>query len=744
MTIRYADVIIDISHEKVDRPFQYMIPEEISEQIQPGVEVMVPFGKGNTIRQGYVTGISDVCTFDPSRLKYIQGIASQRAGLESRQIRLAAWIREQYGSTMIAALKTVLPVKQKTKAMEKKTIVLLLAQKEAEEKLVFFQKKKQTARSRLLEHLLQTNEIPQEVVLEKLNISRKTVQDLETQGIIKVNSQTVYRSPISNKRMEDETKELSQEQQSIIDTVLGDFEHDIFKTYLIHGITGSGKTEVYMNLAQEMAARGRQTIMLIPEIALTYQTVMRFYNRFGDRVSVMNSKLSAGERFDQFEKAKNQDTDIMIGPRSALFAPFQNLGLIIIDEEHETSYKSESMPRYHAREVAQQIAKMCNACVVLGSATPSLESYYKAKKGEYKLFEMTQRLTGGTLPNTQIVDLREEMRKGNRSIFSTCLSELIEEKLTKKEQIILFINRRGYAGFVSCRSCGHVMKCPHCAVSLSEHRNGKLICHYCGYEEQMVSKCPECSSKFIAGFRAGTQQIEEQIKLKFPQAKVLRMDADSTRKKESYDAILSSFANHEADILLGTQMIVKGHDFPAVTLVGILAADLSLHVNDFRAAERTFQLITQAAGRAGRGESSGEVVIQTYQPDHYSLQYAANHDYLGFYEEEIVYREMMLYPPVAHLLVILILSPEEFEARQFSDRLAGRLRERITDKNIHLVGPAPATIEKINDIYRYVLYARACDEKALIAIREHAEEFGRITGRNSDMIQFDFDPMGQY
>lgn len=744
MAVNYADVIIDISHEKVDRPFQYIIPDEMAEQIVPGVEVNVPFGRGNAIRKGYVTGISDVCTFDSSKMKSILGVSSQRMSLESRQIRLAAWIREQYGSTMIAALKTVLPVKQKIKVLEKKTVILLLNREQAEEKLDFFHKKKQTARSRLLEQLIITNEIPQEVITGKLNISLKTIRDLEEQKILSVSSENVYRNPFTHKRMIDESKALSEEQQNIITTVLCDFDNGAPGRYLIHGITGSGKTEVYMNLAQEMASRGRQTIMLIPEIALTYQTVMRFYNRFGDRVSVMNSKLSAGERFDQFERARNNDTDIMIGPRSALFAPFPDLGLIIIDEEHETSYKNESMPKYHAREVAQQIARMCSACVVMGSATPSLESYYRAKNGEYKLFEMTQRLTGGELPNTQIIDLREEMRMGNRSIFSKKLSDLIEEKLSRKEQIILFINRRGYAGFVSCRSCGHVMKCPHCAVSLSEHRNGKLICHYCGYEEPMVKKCPECSSKFIAGFKAGTQQIEEQIKMKFPYARVLRMDADSTRKKESYDAILSSFANHEADILLGTQMIVKGHDFPYVTLVGILAADMSLHINDFRAAERTFQLITQAAGRAGRGDFPGEVIIQTYQPEHYSLQYAAKHDYTGFYEEEIIYREMMMYPPAAHLLVILILSPKEQEAKQFSDHLAGMLREKFTEKSIHLVGPAPATIDKINDIYRVVIYARSCNYSDLTSIRDFSEEYVRTTGQNSDMIQFDFDPMGQY
>lgn len=359
----------------------------------------------------------------------------------------------------------------------------------------------------------------------------------------------------------------------------------------------------------------------------------------------------------------------MIGPRSALFTPFPNLGVIIIDEEHEAAYKSETVPRYHARETAIARAQMCGARVVLGSATPSVESYDRAKQGKYRLFEMKERVSARPLPSVYTVDLREELRNGNRSIFSDKLRELITDRLEKKEQIMLFINRRGVAGFVSCRSCGEVIKCPHCDVSLNLHNNGKLVCHYCGYEQPMVKECPSCGSPYIGGFKAGTQKIEEMVKRQFPTARVLRMDLDTTRKKGGYEEILSAFANGEADILIGTQMIVKGHDFPNVTLVGVLAADLSLHISDYRAAERTFQLLTQAAGRAGRGHRQGEVVIQTYQPEHYSVVTAAEQDYEAFFEQEIFLREMMHYPPKWHMLVIHAAGAQEMLVKQAQDVL---------------------------------------------------------------------------
>ena len=497
--------------------------------------------------------------------------------------------------------------------------------------------------------------------------------------------------------------------------------------------------------------------MLIPEIALTYQTLLRFYKRFGDRVSVMNSTLSAGEKFDQCERAKKGEIDVIIGPRSALFVPFPNLGMIVIDEEHEPSYKSETMPRYHARETAEYLAELKNASLVLGSATPSLEAYNRAKQGKYELFALNRRLTGGRLAPVSVIDLRQELREGNRSIFSRKLQELMEDRIKKKEQTMLFLNRRGYAGFVSCRSCGFVMKCPHCYVSLSQHLGGRMVCHYCGYETIQPKKCPSCSSPYILGFKAGTQQIEQQLQIRFPGIRVLRMDADTTRTKDSYEKILTAFAEGEADVLVGTQMIVKGHDFPNVTLVGVLAADLSLNDSDYRAGERTFQLLTQAAGRAGRGAKPGEVVIQTYRPDHYSIIRAAAQDYEAFYEEEVLYRELGAYPPASHMLAVLITTPDEKRGEALADKLASLAREEAdgdkqTPKEAQgrelgqavVIGPAKASIGKINDIYRFVLYCKSSDYRQLTAIKDRIEQAVALLERKDENIQFDFDPIDRY
>lgn len=436
---------------------------------------------------------------------------------------------------------------------------------------------------------------------------------------------------------------------------------------------------------------------------------------------------------------------MIIGPRSALFTPFMNLGVIVMDEEHESSYKSESSPKYHARETAIQIASLYGASVVLGSATPSLEAYYRARLGQYKLYEMRSRPGCSVLPQVYIVDLREELKQGNRSVFSRKLRELMEERPREKEQTILFLNRRGYAGFVSCRACGHVMKCPHCDVSLSEHRNGKLVCHYCGYEEVKKKKCPSCGSPYLMGFKAGTEQIEEAIHREFPEARVLRMDADTTRTKESYEKILSSFADEKADILVGTQMIVKGHDFPNVTLVGVLAADLSLNQNDYRAGERTFQLLTQAAGRAGRGDKPGEVVLQTYQPDHYSVVHAASQDYGGFYEEEIAYRDFMQYPPVAHMLAVLIVSQIQERGKALGEQMTNLVNtEKEHTEGLHVIGPAEATIGKLNDLYRHVFYVRHESYQVLVEVKDRLEAFCRQQELKHQTVQFDFDPMTTY
>ena len=746
MSERYADIIVDISHEKVDRPFQYRIPESMAGELEPGMCVLVPFGSGNKRIRGYVTEITEECSFDPSRIKPILAIDKSGVGVESTQIRIAGWIREHFGSTMIQALKTVLPARQTVRHIEHRRIVLTADREETIALLGESQRKNRNARVRLLSELLKEESLPYELVAGKLMVSAAVIGGLERQGVLRVEVSKGYRNPVKAAEDRAESVDLSGEQERIVEQVTADMDADIHRTYLMHGITGSGKTEVYIRLIRETVFRGRQAIVLIPEIALTYQTLMRFYRHFGDRVSVMNSTLSAGEKYDQCERAKNGEIDVIIGPRSALFTPFPRLGLIVMDEEHEGSYKSESTPKYHARETAIQLAKLCGASVVLGSATPSMEAYYKAQRGEYVLFRMTRRLTGGTLPKVYTVDLREELRSGNRSIFSRKLQELLADRLDRGQQSMLFINRRGLAGFVSCRACGYVVKCPHCDVSLSEHRGGRMVCHYCGYETEKAAKCPECSSKYISGFRAGTQQIEEKLHELFPQMRILRMDADTTRTKDSHEKLLSAFGNGEADVLVGTQMIVKGHDFPNVTLVGVLAADLSLSVGDYRAGERTFQLLTQAAGRAGRGSLPGEVVIQTYQPDHYAIVHAAAQDYESFYEEELLYRELGGYPPVSHMLAVQIYSRQEKEGAQLASQLAGLTRENDNEvlprsRRLQVIGPAPAGIGKVNDIYRFVFYVKQEEYHRLVDVKDKLERWLRDKELRQISVQFDFDPM---
>ena len=748
---RYAEIIIDIAYNKLDRPFTYRVPERMQSIVQPGSLVLVPFGKGNTMRKGYIIALKDDCSLPPDKVKEIAELPVNDSGYSEDEngafaIALAAWMKRRYGSTMAAALKTVLTSRKPGKPVKTREIELRLSPEEAQQQLDIYVRKHQVARERLLRELMEVPRQPYGLVLSKLHVTASVIRAMAGAGVIEVTEEESFRNPVSFTSTEEGHKELSSAQKAIVDGVLADYDAGESTVSLIHGITGSGKTEVYISIIRGICARGKKAIMLIPEIALTYQTLMRFYRYFGSRVSVMNSSLSESEKADQWERARRGEIDVIIGPRSALFTPFKDLGVIVIDEEHETSYKNESMPKYHAREVAEQIAAMKNACVVLGSATPSLESYYRARRGDYRLYTLSERLTGGTLPDVEIADLREELKSGNRSILSMRLQELLTDRLAKGEQSILFLNRRGIAGFVSCRSCGTVIKCPHCEVSLSLHKNGKLVCHYCGFERPNVKECPECGSPYISGLKAGTEQIEEHLKIRYPGARVLRLDADTTSKKGSYDRILSAFANREADILVGTQMIVKGHDFPGVTLVGIILADMSLYMGDYRASERTFQLLTQAAGRAGRGDVPGNVVIQTYQPENYAIQYASAQDYEGFYGEEIRYRSLLLYPPAAHMLCVQLQSEKEDRA----EALSGQLRELFLrdDPDAFVIGPAQASITKIRDLYRFVLYVKSEKYDKLVRCKDRAEAFlaylVRIGRDPQVQVQFDFDPVSPF
>ncbi len=659
---KYADVIVEISHEKLDRTFQYRIPEELTDEVKLGSRVLAPFGVSDREIAGYVVGISDHCVIDEEKIKDIKKVTFSEGSERSTDVllELAAWMKERYGGTMINALKCVLPIKAAVRKTKTKN----------------------------------------DIVLEDTNAERIS---------------------------------LSPGQEDIINTFRSSWQSGDRSPMLIFGVTGSGKTEVYIDIIEEVVKTGKQAIMLIPEIALTYQTAKRFHDRFGDRVSYLHSRLSKGERYDRFMKAKNGEIDVMIGPRSALFTPFPDPGIVVMDEEHDTSYLSESMPKYNTREVAEKLCTLTGAAFVMGSATPSMDAFACTESGNYRLFRLSDRVSG-RLPQVEIIDMRQELKNGNRSMFSGELQSLIADRLEKKEQIMLFLNRRGYAGFVSCRKCGFVYKCPHCDVSLIQHRNGKLVCHYCGYETEMKKTCPSCGSKYIGGMRAGTEQVETKLSEMFPDVRTLRMDMDTTRKKGDYERILKSFSEGKADILIGTQMIVKGHDFANVTLVGILAADLSLHISDFRAGERTFELLTQAAGRAGRAKEDGLVVIQTYDPENPAVKLAAAQDYESFYNEEKAYRELCGYPPFMHMMTVTVLDEDRQAASDFIEKAASASRKH----KVLCIGPSDAVISKIKDVYRKCFFVKSPDYDKLISVKDELERIRTEDEAFKGRMEFDF------
>ena len=744
--MKFANIIVDISLEKLDRTFQYRVPEELQGILKEGMQVRIPFGNGGRTLTGYVLELTDTCEWDEKKLKPILGLAEKGIRLEGQLIALAAWMRRTYGSTMNQALKTVLPVKKSVQEKISRKVRLAVTKEEAEAALAEMERKHQTARVRIIKALLEQTgqDMDYAAAQKELGLTAATARKLMELGLIRIEADTIFRNPIRPSEVQAHPFTLYPAQQAIVEDVAARAAAGDLRPSLIHGVTGSGKTEVYMELIAAVLEQGKEAVVLIPEIALTFQTVLRFYRRFGDQVSIIHSKLSAGERYDQFERARRGEVKVMIGPRSALFTPFPRLGVIVIDEEHEGSYKSENAPRYHAREAAIERARMCGAFVVLGSATPSVDSYERTKEGLYRLYELPFRVENRAMPETEVVDLREELRMGNRSIFSARLKELMEDRLRKGEQIMLFLNRRGYAGFVSCRACGHVIKCPHCDVSLSLHHGGRMVCHYCGYQTVQPKKCPSCGSAYIGAFRAGTQQVAEAAAKTFPGARILRMDFDTTRQKGGYERILEAFSKKQADILVGTQMIVKGHDFPGVTLVGALAADLSLYAGDYRAAERTFQLLVQAAGRAGRGTTPGTAVIQTYSPDHYSIETAAAQDYKAFFEKEMAFRRMMNYPPAAHLMALYLMSEDEEALNRGAVRLKA-LAMSHTRQEIALIGPSDAGLSKLKDVYRKVLYLKCTEMNYLTEWKGWLEAvLPKEKQLSTFNIQFDMDPVNPF
>ncbi len=568
---------------------------------------------------------------------------------------------------------------------------------------------------KILDFLQGGTEATAEELKEKLGVTDSSIKTLLQKGILRERKQAERRKVFDAEALQrTDAFAPTAEQAAALSAIRSEMEKEEKRPVLLHGVTGSGKTEIYMQVIADVLAKGQQAIVLVPEIALTPLILERFISRFGDAVSVTHSRLSMGERVDQWKRARDGEISVIIGPRSALFLPFQNVGAIIMDEAHENSYVSDITPKYDTKEVAAEAAKKYHALFLMGTATPDLVSYYKAKEGEYLLLELKERTGGGTLPQVFVTDMRKELAEGNRSAFSRELQEGIRENLRKGEQTMLFLNRRGYATFVSCRSCGHGMTCPECDITYTYHaKEHALVCHYCGRRAEVPKTCPECGSKYIRYFGTGTQKIEEEARKLFPEARILRMDLDTTMTKHSHEKILETFGKGEADILIGTQMIAKGHDYPNVTLVGIMAADLSLNVDSYTAAETAFRLMTQAAGRAGRRGDNGRVFIQTYQPEHYAVKHAAKQDFKGFYKEEILMRQMMGYPPFSAFFSILVVGEEKVAVEIAAQKLAEKLAKADGEGIAAILGPVPAALPKFRGEYRYQLIVKAAEEKPL-------------------------------
>ena len=729
----FAEVYVNLGVTKMDHPFTYKIPEELSEIVKPGSEVTVPM-RGRNLR-GFVMTVEEDCDLDPKIVRDIISAKPPKQG-EGEMFALAGFIRERYGGTLGQALSVVFPSNASATAKKVKIVRKTGDIEGALRELV--SKKRHSKYTEKLFQILKDNEsILWDDLRQDYDIPSNTIREAEKQGLVSVEIHTSLRNPFEGKKFLDSRKpdiSLNDEQSAI----LGDFLKNRPAVSLIHGVTGSGKTLLYIAMIEQVLKEDKQAIVLIPEIALTLQNIMRFYRFFGDRISCVNSRMNPSLRNDQFERARAGEIFVMIGPRSALFTPFTNLGLIIVDEEHETSYISEHPPKYHAVEVAVERGRLCGAQVVLGSATPSVNSFFHTVNKDYKLYTLEKRANDAALPKVSVVDMREELKAGNRSILSRKLYAAIKERLQKKEQVMLFINRRGVAGTVSCRECGAVIKCEHCDVPMTLHRDGFLHCHYCGAKRPMVRECPVCHSKLIGTMRAGTEKIESAVKQMFPEARVVRMDADTTKGADGFHDILKAFNDRKADILIGTQMIVKGHDFPGVTLMGVLAADLSLNVADYRASERTFDLLLQACGRSGRGDAAGEAVIQTYQPENFAVVSAAKNDYGYFYREESTYRRLLHYPPFSHLLSVEVTSRTEEGCLAMGAFITGRLKQTFPD--LFVSGPNPSPLSKIKDIYRYEVVIKDTDYGRLIKARKLLDEVITESGapKNAD-LWYDFD-----
>ncbi|MGV1053870.1 primosomal protein N' [Clostridium perfringens] len=686
---KFAEVIVNSEAVTIDKPFTYKIKEDLVHSIKVGHRVLIPFGNGNKKIEGFVLKILDNVENKSIRYKSIYNVCDNEPLLSEDSLKLIKFLREKYLCKYIDAIRVMIPPK------------IMSGNKEKTKQVIVFKK--------YIEELSEPQKRALELIEEKsggftkaewnkiFNISTYMINKLIELGCAFSEEVRVGRENLREFKPYP-PKSLNEEQIRAYDTIL-ESDKNIF---LLKGVTGSGKTEVYMNLVSYMLLFEKSSLILVPEIALTPQMIERFKGRFGKDVAVFHSRLSDGERYDEWYRVKNDQVKVVIGARSAIFLPFNDLGLIVVDEEHESSYKSDMNPKYNTIEVCEYLSFLKNCKVVLGSATPSVVSFYKALKGNYELIELKKRVNNGELPDVSIVDMREELKSNNKTMFSRDLYLKIKDRLEKKEQIILFLNRRGFSSFVSCRSCGFVFKCNNCDISMTYHNNGYLVCHYCGNTEKMPKLCPKCGSNYVKHFGVGTEKLEEAVHHYFKEAKVLRMDVDTTRKKNSHEEIYNSFKSKEADILIGTQMIAKGLDFPDVTLVGVMAADMSLNLPDYKSSEKTFQLITQVSGRAGRGDKKGDVIIQSYSPEHYALTCARDNNYEEFFKREINVRKLMAYPPFDELFLINLSAKGEIKVKIFAKKLEMYLRNILKEyDNIFIYEACPCSISKIKNVYRW-------------------------------------------
>jgi len=735
-----AEIIIDSNVKTLNKTFDYNIPKEMESNISIGSRVLIPFGKSKRLEEGFVTNIKESTEYE---VKDIAKIELQ--SLTTEKILLSKWMAKKYFSNISECMNLMLKPGTTTKnfanrAKNKTGIFVSLAlEKEKVQEYILNNKIKSEKQRRILNYLIENDKIMQPELIEKTETSRAIIKTLEKNGIIKLQEEKVIRNPLENKDIKQTNKlKFTEEQEEAYTKVSNAIEKHEYKKYLLYGVTGSGKTEIYLQLIEKVIREGKSAIMLVPEISLTPQMINRFIERFGkDIIAVLHSKLSVGERYDSWERIENGEARIVIGARSAIFAPVCNLGIIIIDEEHDSSYKSEMAPRYNAKEVATQIAKYNNIPLLLGSATPDIVTFYKTQNEDIELLKLSKRANNSNLPNVEVVDLKQELANGNRTMISVKLYKLIQENLKNKKQTILFLNRRGFSTFIMCRDCGYVAKCKNCNISLTYHKKEeKLKCHYCGYEEEVHKICPECGSKKIKYFGTGTQKLELEINKIFPTASTIRMDIDTVTKKNSHEEILEKFNKDKIDILIGTQMVVKGHHFPNVTLVGVVSADGSLNIDDYRASERTFDTLVQVAGRAGRENLQGNVIIQTYNPDNYSIQYAKKQNYDEFYNVEIKLRNQLRYPPFCDIIMFGISGEVEEKVSKTAEMLYKNLKERIEQEEItaNVLKPLPAPIDKIKNRYRWRIIIKAKINDKLIDIINECLYNKELLKNNSRII----------